>query len=279
MRLKLPTFASLLLATGLLAQSQSGQGSAPSGEKLPAVDVKSISFENVTQISTAQQDDIASNIKSRTYHGSAWLDEVDDRIRYAWQKYGYFEAKAHSNSHQTNSDPQHQEVEIVADVDEGRRYVLAQIDWKGACMFTNEQLDATMPIHRLDNFDVGKVRQGLENLRKLYETRGYVHVTAVPETTLDDANGTVVLALTVEPGEEFRVGAVSFVGGTEELRKRVQKKWPLHEGDPFNPELMLKVFAGNTSVMPEYATVDQNIEQHLSEEKHTVALIVHLERR
>ena len=280
MRLTRLTCACLLAIFGLAAQCQSNQSSAiSSSEKLPAVTVRSIVFENVKQLSTAQQEEIASDIQSRSYHGAAWLEEVDERIRYAWQRFGYFGAQSHSNAHQINDDPQHQEVELISEVDEGRKYVLQEIDWEGGSMFTKEQLDASMPIHRLDDFDVTKVRKGLDNLRKLYDKRGYVHLTAVPDTKINDADGTVTLIVTLMPGEVYRVGSVSFVGGNADERKRLELKWPLRQGDPFNPELIVTFFTANSSLLPSYASIDQSVEQSLSEKTHTVDLTVHLERR
>src|SRR5581483_7359944 len=76
----------------------------------PDITVVSVTFENVTQLSTADQDAIAADLKSRSYHGPDWLSEFDERARNAWQQRGYFGAKAHSNSHQRNDDPAAEEV-------------------------------------------------------------------------------------------------------------------------------------------------------------------------
>ena len=273
----------VMVVAGFGAQNSPNRGAqssgAPTKDQGPSYTVASITFENVTQLSTAQQDEIASDIKSRSYHGNDWLDEVDERLRNAWQGHGYFGAEVHSNAHRSNDDEHDQQFEVVTNIDEGRKYLLAEIQWSGILLFQKEELDEAMPIKRLDSFDTAKIRAGLENLRKLYFTKGYLHFVGIPDTEINDADATITLKLDLQPGEVYHVGQVSFAGGNAELRKKVRRKWPLHPGDPFNPEMIGKFFAAKPPVMPGYASVDQNVEQSVSEENHTVDLVVHLEKR
>jgi outer membrane protein assembly factor BamA len=248
-------------------------------EKPPNVTIVSLAFENVTQISTADQESVASDVKSRIYHGPDWLEEVDERIRYAWQQRGYFGAKAHSDAHQRNSDIRDQEMEVTTSVDEGSKYLLKELLWDGSTTFTKDQLNAAMPIKRLDVFDAEKVRQGLENLRKLYASQGYINFACVPDTQLDDADHTVTLRLQLEPGEVFHVGAVDMTGGNAELRKKAQRAWPLHQGDLFNPDSISKFFREQSSMLPHYMSEAENVELKSNDKDRLMDITLHLERR
>jgi len=265
----------------LAAQNGATQGVKPTGadrEKGPKITVVSLTFENVTQLSTAKQEEIASDVGSRTYTGADWLEEVDERIRYAWQKEGYFKAIVHSNAHQRNDDLQNQEFEVITNVDEGPRFLLSDLRWIGETVFTKEQLDATMPLHRMDSFDAEKVRTGLISLKKLFATRGYLDFIAIPDTQFKD-DGTIELSVVLFPRDVFHVGNVTFTGGTPEQRKKLQQKWPLRSGDPYNPYAIMSFFAKNPSGLPSYVSFADNVEATVSKENHTVDIVMHLERR
>lgn len=271
----------LLSVSCWASQSTGAQASKPStGEvKGPKIAVVSLTFENVTQLSTAQQQEIIADIESRTYKGADWLEEVDERIRYAWQKQGYFKASAHSNAHQRNDDLQNQEFEVVTNVDEGKRFLLSDIQWLGdTASFTREQLDATIPLHRMDAFEAEKVRTGLESLRKLFATHGYLDFAAIPDTAFND-DGTIDFTIKLMPKEVYRVGTVNITGGTAGQRKRLQQKWPLRSGDAYNPYAIMNFIAKNPSMLPSYVSFADNVDATVSKENHTVDIAVHLERR
>lgn len=57
-----------------------------------------------------------------------------------------------------------------------------------------------------------KIRQGLDQMPKLYANHGYINFTPVPGTTADGQSGTVSLAIDIDEGMQFRSGRLILPG-------------------------------------------------------------------
>jgi len=271
------------LVFGISLAGQSADAPAAAGSQgiakrqPPMVTVRQVTFENVTQLSTADQEKIASDLRGRTYHGPEWTKEFDERVRNAWQEHGYFLVRASSKVEQINDDPKNQDVTVTTEVDEGPKFLVSDIQWSGITDFPVDDLNAAMPLKRWDVFDTAKVREGLQQLRNLYTSKGYLDFVPVPQTTIDEGKHTVILHLEIDPGEVYRVTNVQYVGGNPELRRKVEAKWPTRPGEAFDPAAIRKFFQDSGSLLPPYMSVEQSVEEHIDRKNHTVDLTVHLE--
>jgi outer membrane protein assembly factor BamA len=265
--------ALLLLLAVTLAPAQSSPAATS-----PEITIVGVTFENVTQLSTADQDAVASDLKTRTYHGDKWLDEVGERARYVWQSKGYYGATVHADAHPRNSDLHHPEMIVTLSIDEGPKYLLSAIEWTGTPTFPTQELDRAISLKRFDTLDVEKIRAGLEKLRRMFEEKGYLQALVIPNSKIDDGQHVVTLQMDIEPGPVFHVGHVAFLGGAPDLRKAIQQKWPLHPGAPYNPHVVTKLFSGENSDVPYYMSPADNVHVDVDEQTHLVNLTVNLDR-
>ncbi len=191
------------------------------------------------------------NIFARTYD-STKLEEDKEHIRDTYQQQGYFTAKVLDQSTQLVDTGGHgfkiplllehnpgKAVNIQIPVEEGRQYHLNKINFQGVKLFrTPETL--MRPLFGMaegDVFSTGKLRKGLENMRKLYGEFGYIDF--VPEPSFDVLPNTdkIDLTLTADEGKQFFVRRIDFSGNVTTRDKVIRREILLDEGDIFNNHL------------------------------------------
>jgi outer membrane protein insertion porin family len=189
------------------------------------------------------------NLFSKTFDATK-LDEDAERVRFALQQQGYF--KALVGNPQTNIRDVHginwfmpfktkhgKVVDITMPVEEGERYRLHAITFSGNKAITN--VDALRKIFKMkegDIFNVDLVRKGLDELRKVYGSLGYINYTAVPETTIiDETKRLIDLRLDIDEGKQYSVRRIEFVGNTTTRDKVIRREIALEEGQVYNSQL------------------------------------------
>jgi outer membrane protein insertion porin family len=191
------------------------------------------------------------NLFARTYDASK-LEEDKDRIRNAYQEKGYFTAKVLDQKIQMVDTGGHgfkipllkpnkpgKAVNITLPVEEGRLYRLNKINFVGVKLFRTPEtlMRPLFGMSQGDVFSTGKLRKGLENLRKLYGEFGYIDF--VPEPSFDIIPNTdkIDLTLTADEGKQFFVRRIDFSGNVTTRDKVIRRELLLDEGDIFNNRL------------------------------------------
>jgi hypothetical protein len=160
-------------------------------------------------------------------------DEMGERVRALFQDRGYFSVEVKSVKLKPG-DPLGipKPVTMEAEVAEGPKYKVGTITFVKNRAFTAERLRSEFPLKTGAVFDRGKVASGLESLRKVYGTSGYLDYTGIPETT-PGSNATMSLSLTIEEGPQYRLDKVEFVG-KKEMISRLQVQWKLVPGSVYD---------------------------------------------
>jgi outer membrane protein assembly factor BamA len=176
-------------------------------------------------------------------------EELGERLRAAFQNRGYFAVEVKSLGMKPR-DPlgSPKPVSVEAEVSEGARYKLAEITFVDAHAFTPETLREQFPLHKGDLFERSKVASGLESLRKLYSTKGFLDWAAVPETKLA-SNGTANLNLSIQEGPQYHMGKLDIVAA-EELKLRLRAQWKLTEGDVYDQTYIDQYLEANRDLLP-----------------------------
>jgi outer membrane protein insertion porin family len=194
------------------------------------------------------------NLFAKTYD-STKLEEDKSRVQDFYQQRGYFVAKVvdskvelrqytstsmlHIPFFQHPKPQQNSRADITLDMEEGLKYKLNNITFTGVKTFkTPEAL--MLPLFQMqkgDTFSTGKLRKGIENMRKLYGEFGYIDFVAEPGFEPDLKNGTVDLSLSVDEGKQFFVRRIDFSGNLTTRDKVIRRELQLDEGDIFNNRL------------------------------------------
>jgi hypothetical protein len=181
------------------------------------------------------------------------LDAVAGRVRQAYQERGYFKVLVSDpevNVIRQNS--RHELIDVTISVEEGHQYRLKDISFSNQRAFTEAELRKLIPMNAGDIFDVSKIHQGLENLRVLYGSYGYVNFTPVPDTKIDEDANLISLVIDVDEGGLFHWGKLTVTGVESEpgARQRLLKAWQAYEGMPYDGGAALKRLLRNINARP-----------------------------
>jgi outer membrane protein insertion porin family len=225
------------------------------------------------------------NLFAKTYNEFK-LQEDLERVRELYQEHGYFRVIVQP------PDPRYRDtepffalqlfpfwfkpgkaVDMRIRVEEGLRYHMGTLKVVSATgkdsdlFFHPNYLKAAFPLREGDIFNVKKIRDALEEYRKLYSEVGFINMTTVPETDIDDNTRIINMSLEFEPNKQFFVHRIEFTGNTHTRDKVIRRELLLEEGAVFNSRLWeLSILRLNQlgyfeDLKPENGEVLQNAEQ------------------
>jgi len=197
-------------------------------------------FDGAFQVSTAEQEEIATSIKRRTYEGTLAevTSEVLERVKAAWQNRGYFKADVSGEAKTLTSSPGSAQIALAVHVNEGSKYRLEKITFKNNAVIRDAAiLRSLFPIKDGDVFDRDKIGHGLDKLQRAYRELGYINFTSVPDTRFDDEYKRVDLEVNLDEGKQFYISGISMVGSDEGVLRAASKDLPFQPGDIYNERL------------------------------------------
>lgn len=168
-------------------------------------------------------------------------DEIAERTRASFQNQGHFKAEVSADAVEKAEEPGQYDI-TVSVRQAGPQYRLGEIRFANATYFPTEQLRDLFPVQRGEIFSRAKVAKGLDELRRLYASQGYVNYTAVPETDFDDESRTANLTINVDEGKQFRLRSVHIDGVAPDVELRMLNELILKSGDLYNPEAFESLF-------------------------------------
>jgi len=234
------------------------------------------------------------NLFAKTYDATK-LDDDMELVREQLQNRGYFKAivgepetKIRDTGHTGFHIPliQHgpgKAMDITVPIEEGDRYTLAGITFKGNKAITNQKLlRSVFPIKDGDVFSRQKFAKGLENLKNAYGTQGYINYAPIPTPTFDEQKKQVSWEIEIDEGKQFSVRRIEFSGNTTTRDKVVRRELVLEEGQLYNEQLW-KISIQRLNQLGFFEQIkpdDPNVtERHLDEKAGLVDLTLKLKER
>ncbi len=155
---------------------------------------------------TIVSDDLPESVRLQIveeYQGRTFpLDELTERIRQNLRDRGY--AKAWAEIPQPSaalSGPPPQSVDISVRISAGEQYTLSGFSIEGAQALSQDEIIKQFSVHPGDPFNATAIQQGLDQLRKLYVSKGYVYLGVIPRLQMDDVRRTVTVILDIKEGK------------------------------------------------------------------------------
>ena len=99
-----------------------------------------------------------------------------------------------------------------------------------------------------DLISVGAMRDGLEALKQLYDSRGYIDFTSTPVTDIDDESNQISLIFDLDQELQFRIEKIDFLGNRPQAERilRLQMK----AGDIFSEHIIEDFYQQNRPLLP-----------------------------
>ena len=257
--------AIISLTAGAPAQS----GNEPDRNVL----VASVSVTSDSKISSENLVDVRAQIQNQRY-SEIDLREISAIIRYTLQTKGYFKAQVGEPEVKVlEKSGLNSTIAVTLPIDQGEVYRLREISFSNNKVFSSPQLRSHFAIGAGALFDTEKIRLGLEALRTLYASKGYINFTPVPNTQTDEAARLISLNVDVDEGAQFRFGPLEFAG--EEPRPGVGQKllaaWQSYVGKVCDPSVAENFWKEQLApILPPESHFQNVVEQRPRGQEHIV---------
>lgn len=129
-------------------------------------------------------------------------------------------------------------VHITIPVQAGRRVQVGDVTIAGATIFASEELLAALPLKAGQPWSATVAEEGRRVLERRYAQRGYVSARVAVETTRREGIEDIVYR--IDEGPQTRFGRILVSGLTLTKEYVVLRELTIREGDPFNPEELLR---------------------------------------
>jgi outer membrane protein assembly factor BamA len=225
------------------------------------------------EIDSAELAEITDSMSGSTFNDDA--DELGDRIRAQFQDRGYFKAEMQKLDIKV-IDPlaSPKPVRLEAKVSEGPRFRLSNIEFTGNHALSAQELRPEFPIKIGDKFARSKIATGLESMRDLYASRGFLDLVSIPDTSFDSSS-TVKLNIEVQEGTQYRMDKLE-ISGPPEVAERLQVRWELAPGTVFDASYVGTFLEKNGSLLPLDFTQSSGVELFPDCRDGTVSVHLHL---
>ena len=227
---------------------------------------------------------------ARTFDASK-LDEDAERVRQAYRDRGYFKALTGEPTTKvrdagginifTLKPSDGKRIDILMPVEEGERYKLGGITFKGNKAVTNTRvLRAQFALKDGDYFNATLFGKGLEQLRKAYGELGYINFVPSPVPRVDEAKKLVYLDIDMDEGKPYYVSRIEFVGNSITRDKVIRRELLLEEGQVYNSRLWdLSILRLNQLNYFEPLKSEQDSESRQNADDGTVDLLLKLKEK
>jgi outer membrane protein assembly factor BamA len=175
--------------------------------------------------------------------------ELEERIEALFKDRGFADAVV-KNLHIKPDDPLAlpKPVSLEAEVIEGPRFTVGEINFVGNHVFDSSKLRSEFPLEKGDVFARGKIASGILGVVHLYLSNGYLDWIASSDAQKFSA-GTFVVTLSIIEGPQYRMGKLN-IFAKKELAEKLRAAWELPEGAVFDSEYLSKYVDSNRGLLP-----------------------------
>jgi len=180
-------------------------------------------------------DSVAKKLTGQDYYRTALRAQEDKSFLPIYLEHGYLKASfTDAQAKVVQENPDETLVDVTFPVDRGEQYKLAAIEISGNKAFATAQLHSLLHLEPDRPANAVELETGIEAIKKLYGTKGYMAAAVQPTPEFDDAKATVTYRLEVREGEVYHMGDLEIVGPDSRTTGRLVDEWKLRDGDVYD---------------------------------------------
>jgi outer membrane protein assembly factor BamA len=207
-----------------------------------------ISIRNIDFPGAASDEATALQVAAKPLSGQDYLRtkmHVQQKFNFlpVYHARGYLKAEFAEAQAKVAQDGAQTLVDVSFPVTPGVKYKLTDIKFAGNRVFPAEKLRELIHLKTGEPANSVELEEDLQQIQKLYGTKGYLfaHADAVP--TMDDTATTVGYQLDVTEDEMYRMGELNIDGIPPENSKKMLAQWQMKKGDPYDSSYQQRFFS------------------------------------
>ncbi len=123
---------------------------------------------------------------------------------------------------------------IEIPIDAGDEFRLGDLELKNCGILPCNVLSKYFGVKKGDVVDYKRIKETLDQFKKLYGNIGYINYSHSWEPKFDPEKKTFDLTINLEPGKQFFVRRINFMGNTKTRDKVMRREFRLEEGRTFS---------------------------------------------
>ena len=127
-------------------------------------------------------------------------------------------------------------IELVINIEEGRRYVAGDVTIKGNRLFSDEDLKALLKMRPGDVFTEQALHEELAILQEYYFGKGYIMAKAKPDTYMNVRTDRVDITYNIAEGQVCYVNKINIIGNTKTKDVVVRRELRIYPGERYDGE-------------------------------------------
>jgi outer membrane protein assembly factor BamA len=237
--------------------------------------INEIDFAGASETELPALRDAAKPLSKQEYSRSKMSLQEQHNFLPVYLSRGYLKAKfADSEAKVTDDGPQ-TVVNVTVPVTPGIAYKVVRSRWSGNSALSSEQLQPLIHLKPGEPVNAVQLAEDIEEVEKLYGTRGYIvaHVEAQPE--MDDTSSSVSYELKVSEGDLYRMGDLTIDGIPPQNAEKMTEQWQLKKGEPYDNsyrQRFFKVMYHDVGLKIPYDVVSK---EAVDEDEKTVSVALH----
>jgi len=208
-----------------------------------AIVIRNMDFPGATDPETPLLQAAAKPLSGQDYLRTKMRVQEKFNFLPVYHTRGYLKAQFAEAQAKVAEDGTQTLVDVSFPVTPGVKYKLADMKFSGNNVFPAEKLRDLIHLKIGEPANSVELADDLQQIHKLYGTKGYLFAHADAEPTMDDAAATVAYELKVTEDEMYRMGELSIDGMPEENKKRMLAQWQMKKGDPYDSSYAQRFFS------------------------------------
>jgi outer membrane protein assembly factor BamA len=175
--------------------------------------------------------------------------------------------------------PAELQVDAIVPVMPGKMYSTSSVDWKGLSAIKIGELAPLLHLPTGQPADAVRLLRDIEDMGKLYRSRGYMTVQIKPDAQFDEEKSTVHYDLNIVEGDLYKMGELEILGLDTQATARMQAAWTLREGQPYNADYPNKFVEDTGQLLPRGVRWAVSIHETLEAKDKTVAVEIRFKQQ
>lgn len=208
-----------------------------------AIVVRNVDFPGATDAETPLLQAAAKPLAGEDYLRTKMRAQEKFNFLPVYQARGYLKAQFADAQAKVAQDGAQTLVDVSFPVTPGKKYKLTEVKFAGNNVFPAEKLRELILLKSGEAANSVELTEDLQQIHKLYGTKGYLfaHVDAV--STMDDVAATVAYQLNVTEADLYRMGGLKIDGIPEENARKMLAQWQMKKGDPYDSSYPQRFFS------------------------------------
>jgi outer membrane protein insertion porin family len=177
------------------------------------------------------------------YHREKLEADIEMNLKAFYKEHGYMQVQVGTPVTRIFEGPRgmvpmlrktKQQFYIEIPIEAGDQYRLGKLELQNCGNFECDKLVTIFGMKKGDIINFKRIKDTLEQIKKLYGNFGYINWSYLPEQSFDNNNKTMDLILNFQPDKQFFVKRINFLGNTKTRDKVIRREFILEEGKLFS---------------------------------------------